>query len=293
MINSNPKTFFGSQEGVNFTVLMPIYDRDDITKLFSRAISSVFANTVLPIEFILVVDGPVGKVLKKLIIEFELVYGLNVIWLPENVGIASALNIGLKHVKTEWVIRADADDYNLPNRFEELVKLVNSNVDIIGSAIEEVDMNGRRIATKSPPLDHQEILKFAKYRNPFNHMAVAFRVSRAIDCGGYPEIYLKEDYALWVLMMKNGAYAMNTSQVLVHATTGADMYKRRGGLRYAKAEIDLQKHLIQCGVKGYFSGFLHGFVRSVIFLIPQSMRGWIYESFLRDNKTGTTHNLVN
>jgi glycosyltransferase involved in cell wall biosynthesis len=266
-----------------FTVLMPVYDREDINKLFHMAVSSVFKNTLQPNAFILVVNGPVSSGLKNQIIAFEIDHHIQVIWLTKNVGIAKALNIGLSLVKTEWVIRADADDYNLPNRFEELVKLINGNVDIIGSAIEEVDINGRQIATKISPLDHQQILNYAKYRNPFNHMTVAFRVCLALKCGGYPDIYLKEDYALWVLMIKNGAYTMNTSQVLVHATTGADMYKRRGGLRYANAEIDLQKHLIKCGVKGYFSGFFHGFVRSVIFLMPQTMRGWIYENFLRNS----------
>lgn len=260
---------------------MPVCDREDINKLFNMAVSSVFKNTLLPKAFVLVVDGPVSSDLKKQIISFEINHHIQVIWLPKNVGIANALNIGLKKIQTEWVIRADADDYNLPNRFSELVKLMTDDVDIIGSAIEEVDRDGVRIGVRNTALKHNDIVNFARYRSPFNHMGVAYRTKIALKCGGYPDIFLKEDYALWALMLKNGARSLNTPMILVKATAGRDMYKRRGGLRYVKSEIELQHHLVVCGVKGIIPAIFHGFVRSIIFIIPYYARGWIYVNFLR------------
>jgi glycosyltransferase involved in cell wall biosynthesis len=260
---------------------MPVYAREDINELFHMAVSSVFKNTLQPKAFVLVVDGPVSQGLKNQIIAFEINHQIKVIWLPKNVGIANALNIGLKKVQTEWVIRADADDYNLPNRFSELVKLMTNDIDIVGSAIEEVDRDGVKIAIRSPPLKHNDIVNFARYRSPFNHMAVAYRTKIALMCGGYPNIFLKEDYALWALMFQNGARSANTPMILVKATAGRDMYKRRGGLRYAKSEIELQHHLVVCGVKGIIPAIFHGFIRSIIFIIPQFIRGWIYVNFLR------------
>lgn len=266
---------------VAFTVLMPVYDRDDIDRLFIRAIDSVYRNTVLPHHFILIVDGPVRESLRLKIVNVEALYKIEVLWLPNNVGIANALNIGLNKVKTEWVVRADADDYNLPNRFKVQVNFMQQGYDLIGSAIQEVDIKGENIAIKKPPLKHDALKRFARYRNPFNHMTAAFRASFARNCGGYPNIYLKEDYALWALMIKNGAKLANSPLVLVKATAGRDMYKRRGGLLYAKSEIELQKHLVRCGIKSYYAAMYHGGLRSLVYLLPGFIRGLIYESVLR------------
>lgn len=266
---------------IAFTLLMPVYDRDDIDQLFMRAVDSVYQNTILPSHFILIVDGPVRSSLHDQILKVQELYKIEVIWLPNNVGIATALNVGLSKIKTEWVVRADADDYNLSNRFAEQMNLMSKGYDLIGSAIQEVDIKGENIAVKRTPLKHEDLIKFAKYRNPFNHMAVAFRTSFAQKCGGYPNIYLKEDYALWALMIKNGARLANSPLVLVKATAGRDMYKRRGGLLYAKSEVELQNHLVKCGVKKYYAAILHGGLRAFVYLLPGWLRGVIYESVLR------------
>ena len=266
---------------IEFTVLMPVNDRDDIDQLFPDVIASVYSNSLLPNHFILVVDGPIRQSLKNEIEKAKILYGVEVIWLSKNVGIAKALNHGLAKVKTEWVFRADADDFNLPNRFQEQVGLIVKGFDLIGSAIQEVDMNGDNIAIRRTPCTDAEIKIFMKYRNPFSHMTVAFRTDLARMCGGYPDIHLKEDYGLWASMVKCGARLANTSTVLVNATAGRDMYKRRGGWRYAKSEIELQGHLVKCGIKNRFSAVLHALLRASVYFLPSCIRGFIYESILR------------
>ena len=99
-----------------FTVLMAVYRSDDLG-LFERAVKSVYANTVRPDAFVLVVDGPVPEALHNAIMHQQAKYGLEVLYLPTNVGLARALNAGLMRVHTKWVVRADADDYNVRDRF--------------------------------------------------------------------------------------------------------------------------------------------------------------------------------
>ncbi len=53
-----------------------------------------------------------------------------------------------------------------------------------------------------------------------------------------PNVYLKEDYALWARMIQEGARCQNLPEVLVTAATGEDLYRRRGGGRYAAAEFN-------------------------------------------------------
>lgn len=267
----------------DFTVLMAVYGGDN-PGLFERAVQSVFSNTIQPKDFILVVDGPVGGELALLILSLHRKFPMRIVWLSMNGGLANALNAGLDLVQTEWVLRADADDYNLPYRFERQLSYMREGIDLFGSAIVEVDKGGQRLGCRVPPCEAGEISRFAKLRNPFNHMTVGFRVDLARCCGGYPNIHLKEDYALWASMLLHGAQVANSAEVLVEATAGRDMYMRRGGWRYAKAEIDLQIHLVRCRVKGAFSACLHGGARAMIFLAPGVVRSFIYEKMLRHKR---------
>jgi glycosyltransferase involved in cell wall biosynthesis len=211
-------------------------------------------------------------------------HAIEVLPLSKNVGLAQALNFGLAHARTEWVVRADADDYNVPNRFElqaaAIHRLANS-VDLLGGAIQEIEPTGEAIAVRRTAETHGEILKYMARRNPFNHMTVAYRTKTALACGGYPDVYLKEDYALWAKMLSQGAAVGNLPDILVHAVTGASMYRRRGGTRYALAEIDLQRYLVQCGVKSKYRALIDGMARATVFLLPASARGLIYGKVLR------------
>jgi glycosyltransferase involved in cell wall biosynthesis len=265
---------------VDFTVLMPVYYKIS-PALFNNAIESIYNNTTLPTFLILVVDGPVFGALYENIQRLQNKYKFEVLWIPLNVGIAVALNRGLDLVRTTWVARADADDFNMPERFELQLSLVNKGFDLIGSAIKEVEESGDFVGVRAPPCIQKDIENFSRYRNPFNHMTVFFRTSLAIECGGYPNIYLKEDYALWVLMIKRGARTANSPETLVSATAGRNMYKRRGGWLYVKSEVDLQLHLVLCGLKNKRTAIFHGVLRSLVFLLPSNVRGLIYKFFLR------------
>jgi glycosyltransferase involved in cell wall biosynthesis len=266
-----------------FTVLMSVY-ANDRPELFKKAIHSVFSNTLTPDEFILVVDGPVGPELSEIIKKASLLSSrLFVVRLEKNLGLANALNAGIAHSKFEWIVRADADDVNLPERFELLAKFhsKNLNLSLIGSWILEVDDSGNRLGVREVPIGAENIKIFARRRNPFNHMSVAFRKKDVLAVGGYPNMYLREDYALWCRMINKGFACENIPNILVLATAGVGMYSRRGGIRYAIAEYKMQKYLINLGAKSFTCGLLDFIFRGAIFLLPARVRGCIYEYILR------------
>lgn len=267
-----------------FTVLMAVYHKDNPNH-FKRALDSVFANTLPPNEVILVVDGPVPSSIEQVI---EVVQSEQCSFtlhrLDKNFGLAVALNAGLDMVATKWVVRADSDDINRTHRFAYqagAIMAAEHQVDLIGAAIQEIDSDGSPLAVRRTVETHEEIRKFARRRNPFNHQTVAFRVDLARQAGGYPIIHLKEDYALWAKMIMNGARCQNMSVILVDAVTGRDMYRRRGGLKYALSEVDLQAHLVGCELKTLPQAVFDGFVRSTVFLMPSWMRECFYMHALR------------
>ena len=276
-----------------FTVLMAVYEKDD-AELFAGAVASVYDNHLKPDHMVLVVDGPVLSLLEKQIISVERRHGIEVVRLDTSRGLAEALNAGLSHINTEWVVRADADDYNLPNRFMQISKLLSTrtDLDLVGSAILEVERDGTPVARRIMPESHEGILELLAWRNPFNHMTVAYRRPLVERCGGYPNVYLREDYALWIIMIMSGARCANLSEVLVHATAGRQMYRRRSGWRYANAERNLQSLMVQFGLKSQLRGTIDGIARSSVFLAPPFLRRLIYERVLRHPAKNVTFTAV-
>lgn len=259
-----------------FTVLMAVYQKDN-PGLFEKAVSSVYKNSLLPDDFILVVDGPVPEALEQKIYQLSHLHPMRVIRLLRNEGLANALNEGMKYVETTWIARADADDINLPARFEMLIQSCGDDVDIVGSAIREVDQNGKYTGSRIVPLSHVEICEYAKSRNPFNHMAVMFRKDLVMRHMGYPNLYLREDYALWAVLLGNGARAINLPDELVEAYAGDALLKRRGGFKYAFAELKLQILLVRCKIKTPALAVCDGILRGAIFLLPWRIRAVFYQ----------------
>lgn len=154
--------------------------------------------------------------------------------------------------------------------------------DIFGSQISEFD-DDPVVTTRLRivPTHHNEILRFARKRNPFNHMTVCYRKDLALRCGGYPDIRFFEDYALWIKMLTSGARCANDPVALVKARIGNGMISRRGGIRYASSEIKLQALMVNVGFKSFHLALFDAATRLAVFLAPAWMRALIYSRFLR------------
>lgn len=272
-----------------FSVLMAFYSGDDGGKL-NDAIVSVFSNSVAPKELVLVQDGPVGSHLMGVVSKLSLRHPINLIEISENRGLAAALNEGLKHVKTDLVLRADADDVNLSHRFERQLCILCDGYDLCGSWIDEFHdgiFKGRR----EVPLEHNEILNGIKKKNPFNHMTVGFRLSRFCDLiePFYPEILYKEDYACWAQLLSFGIRACNVPEVWVVASAGDDNFiSRRGGWKYLVSEYKLQRYMLNKGVQTVLGALIFGGLRMFLFSLPGVFRKVLYAYVLRKNVANTS-----
>jgi glycosyltransferase involved in cell wall biosynthesis len=259
-----------------FTVLLPIFQREDLEILFDAAIESIYSNTVLPHEVLIVIDGPISRDFQVKVDFYRSKYSYIVLYTGKRVGLSEALNYGLMSATTDWIFRADGDDFSYPSRFEVQLKLLQSGYSLVGSQIREVDRQGVPLSLKKVPLRHSHIIKLFPFRNPFNHMSVAFSRKIALDCGMYPHIYLREDYGLWARFAKAGVLMVNVPDVLIDATCGHALYKRRSGLRYARAEFALQLHLLRCGLTNFLLAPIVCFSRLAIFLSPSFFHRFMY-----------------
>ncbi len=252
---------------MKFSILISVYYKES-TSFLEEALSSIENQTLPANEIVLVKDGPLTPELDKVIADHSehIKIPYKIVELKENVGLGEALTVGMKYCSYEWIARMDSDDIALPDRFKkQFVYLAkNLDIDILGAWICEFDDDYNHCdKERKVPDQHDDIVKFSKYRNPLNHMTVVFRKDAILDAGGYVPMNGFEDYYLWMRMLMKGKRFANLPQVLVKARTGRGMIARRRGWKYAKDELALGKAAYQMGfwsvsnlVKNFFTRFL-------------------------------------
>ncbi|MCI8734678.1 MAG: glycosyltransferase [Clostridia bacterium] len=230
---------------------MSLYIKEK-AEYFKLCMESVLGQTALPDEIVIVKDGPVSE---EVDVALEDYVSKNrnlfkIVALTENKGLGLALSEGIQHCSNELVARMDTDDIAVPERFEQQLKMFESNpeLDICGGQILEFEENEDNIvAERKVPLSHGEIIEYQKKRSAFNHMTVMFKKSKVLEAGNYKHCPLMEDDMLWVDMINAGAKCANLSENLCKVRTNRDMIARRGGLKYYKKYKNARKQILNTG----------------------------------------------
>lgn len=272
---------------VYFSVLLSVYIKESPNYL-RKSLDSVFSQTVVPSEVVLVEDGPLTEDLYSVVDEYTKLYTtLRVVRSEKNLGLGKALNLGLNSCQYDYVARMDTDDICFPNRFEKQIQYMmdHPDVDMVGSWTQEFtetsDGKIRYMSLKKFPEHNDEIYTFAKKRNPFEHPSVMFKKAAVLDAGGYQHCYLFEDYFMWVRMMLNKCTFYNIPEPLLYFRMTTDSFERRGGLKYAFMEI---KNLWIFKKVGFFTflEFIENVMRRFpIRIMPNKLRKFFYNKILR------------
>lgn len=264
---------------------MSVYKKEK-AKYLKLALDSVINQTLKPDEIVLVQDGELTKELYAVIEEYKQKYPniFKTYPLKQNQGLGKALNFGMEKCSNELIARMDTDDIAEPNRFELQIQefIKDKELTLCGGQIAEFADNPDEITGyRNVPLTHNEILNFAKKRNPFNHMAVMFKKHKVQNVGGYQHMPYFEDYWLWARLLKAGYKAKNLDAVLVKVRAGQDMIARRGGWEYVKCIVRFVKAIYKIGIINFSELIVYMILRSVVAIIPESLRLCVYKWNLR------------
>ena len=274
-----------------FSVLMSVYIKEN-PKYFDRALQSITDDQILkPNQIVLVKDGPLTDELEKIIKKWSEKYKnlFKIIPLEKNMGLGEALRIGIENCSYNLIARMDTDDIAKPERFQEQIKIFKNNeVDLVGSWIDEfweVDNKIKVQKIRKAPEKDKEIKEKLKFLNSFNHPTVMYRKNEVLKAGSYSEKYhLMEDYYLWIRMTMNSCKFYNIQKSLLFFRTTPDTYKRRGGIRFVKADILFQKELLKIGFINIFEYLRNLFVRISFRIVPWQLREVLQKKLLRGEK---------
>lgn len=271
-----------------YSVLMSVYYKEKVEWL-KQSIESILSQTIHTNDFVIIKDGKLTEELDNNISEYCEKYPdiFHVIQLEKNMGLGPALAIGIKACKNELIARMDSDDFSVKDRCEKQLNKFNedSNLDIIGSNVAEfIDKIENVQAYRILPEKNEDIVKYAKRRNPFGHPSVMFKKNKVLEAGNYRQYYLCEDYDMWIRMIEKGAKCYNFQEILTYMRIGEDFYKRRGGIKYLKSILKFKKEQYSKGFYSYRDFFISSFTSIVVCLMPNTLRERFYKKILRKGK---------
>ena len=97
-------------------MLISIYKKNSSEEL-NRCFNSIKIQSYIPNEIILVIDGPIDEKNLLEIKKWNEILPIKTLKLNNNMGLAYALNYGMKFCNYDWVFRMDIDDVCAKDRF--------------------------------------------------------------------------------------------------------------------------------------------------------------------------------
>ena len=264
---------------MELAVILSVYYKEK-ARYLDESLSSIFNQSFVPSEVVLVEDGPLNDELYGVVSKYKTRYtNLKVISLENNQGLAHALNLAITNTRAKYIARMDTDDVSKRERFEKQISFLNDNpdVDCVGTWAIEIKADGSEFFKKQMPLSHDECRRFYMKRNPMIHPTVMFRRSYFEKAGIYPEYtYQEEDTMLWANGFANGCRFANIPEYLYEFRIDDSFFHRRKGFRFAK-DTFLIRHKIRKMLHYPFKADVYAFLFAISKMMPGPMLKLIYK----------------
>lgn len=233
-------------------VLMSTYASEKADNL-KISLESLYGQTIAPERIVLVVDGEIDGDQEAVLADFSMNTSgpkLTLVRLPQNGGLAAAMNAGLAYCDCPYVMRMDSDDVCLPDRLEHQVRYMHENpdIDLVSCWSEEFGEGLPKSQFKVSPTQHEALRQALCWRNVIAHSGILVRTETLRRIGGYrADFGLLEDYDLYVRLMTAGARFHVIPKVMLRVRTSLSQKQRRGNFKYALKEIKFRLNCLRVG----------------------------------------------
>lgn len=235
---------------VLISVIMGAYNCE---KTIDEALKSIQRQTYAHWEIIICDDASrdntLGKIEKYLSDE-----RIRLITNQHNMGLAYSLNRCAQIASGKYLVRMDADDISVPERFEVLLDFLETHQEfsVVGSYMQSFseDGLGRIIPIKASPTKY-DLPKF----NPFHHATVMIRSDVFKELNGYrvePSTRRAEDVDLWFRLFHRDYRGYNLSQPLYHVREDRSAIRRRTLKSSMEASYVLYRGIRELGLPFFY-----------------------------------------
>ncbi len=265
----------------NIVVIMSLYKNDTVA-FVSLAVESILSQTIKDFDFYIQYDGPINPEVDTYLTGLK-DDRIKIQKRADNRGLAQSLNELLNivmHMSYEYIVRMDADDINMSNRFERQLAYLqeHSEVECLGSWAIEIKNDGSEYYRKKMPETHEDCKKLFRKRDCMIHPTVMYRRSYIEKSGLYPlDTYFGEDTMMWAQGFAAGCTFGNVPEYLYQFRLDDNFFDRRRGWKHAKA-IFLLRHKVNkklhYGVMADFWALIYAGVK----MLPTSILNFIYKN---------------
>lgn len=271
-----------------YSVLMSLYYQEN-PEWFVQSMESMVNQTILPDQIVVVLDGPVGDELTEKVNYYEETYSdiVDILALPQNIGLGKALDKGLEICRNDLVARMDTDDISLPERCEKELSFFENDesLALIGTNIDEFnDTPDNIVSSRVVPSSNEEIKKYIKRRSPFNHPTVMFRKKVVQKVGGYGKLRRKQDLDLFSRIVNSGYKSLNINESLLLFRSNENNFKRRKSWSYVKSYIIAQYTIFKRGHCSFMDLLYVIFGQILLFVLPMPILKKVSNKYLRTIK---------
>ena len=254
------------------SVVIPLYNK---APYVAECLRSVFSQTLQGFEVIVVDDASTDD--GPLIVEAMHDERIKLIRLPRNVGPGMAAQAGMDLAQGEYIIRVDADDIMLPDRFERQLALMDAEP-LVGASSGHIRLMHDPTILHRVELEDEACKARMLFGVPLNQPATIYRRKVLVDSGVrfLPEwSHYGEDW-LHQLHLASHTRFMNLDLPLIEYRKGAmniafgrdratdlrGLYKQVFsyiGWPITGEEIELQLATVKCFPRPFTSGDVRGF----------------------------------
>lgn len=200
----------------SISVVVPMFNASET---ILRSISSIFQQSFLPTEVIVVDDGSTDRSSMKIERYFPKVRVIRQI----NAGAGSARNTGITEAKGDWIAFLDADDFWLPNHLKVVSKLIQDfpQSSFIATASQQwhptQPLSVKQKAIKTGVVDYfeEQSLKLGVV----NSSTAAVERSVFNQIGMFKNIKLGEDLDMWERISLGYTFVRTTEITSVYVNT--------------------------------------------------------------------------
>ena len=204
---------------MKISVVLPVYNS---LGTLEKAVKSILNQTFEDFELLIINDGSTDG-------STEMINTLSLkdprikVFHLRRMGIARALNFGLKMSSGKYIARMDADDFSHSDRLQVQFDYLEKHPEVGLVSCKVIFKGDKKISEGyalfvewiNCILTSQDILRKRFQESPFAHPSVFFRSSLPRKFGGYAEGNIPEDYELWLRWLHHGVVMEKTEQFLL------------------------------------------------------------------------------
>lgn len=270
-----------SQTLTPVSILLNIWSGDNPASL-RLSLNSISRQELKPDELIVVFDGAISHELEEVVLQFvdKVNFVVKLIRLPTTKGSWNGRNKSIAVAQNEFIAFHDADDVMHPDRLSVQVRqMLENNLDVLGSPVWEFNsVSGEITGLRSFRTDKQFVKKML-WQNVLNNSSVMLRKSAVDSVGGLRNVYLAEDYDLYLRLLRAGKIISVTSDILQAFSVDGRTSKRRGGTKFISSELSLHQLVKSFNYLGFLRLYLRLLLRLMFRLAPSFVRHFYRRKF--------------